>query len=371
MVNEQRLTDLFISLVQTDSPSGREGRLCQMLKDIFRHRGLEAVEDEAGRQTGGEAGNLLVSVPGKRSGPGILFCAHMDTVEPGRGVRAVIGEEGCIRSAGDTILGSDDKAAIAAIIETFDCLRENNISHPPLEFLFTIGEEQGLQGSKHFDFSRLQAEMAFILDDEHEPGSIVIKAPCQNEIEYIARGRAAHAGMNPEAGVNAIQAAAGALAALPCGRVDQETTCNFGTIEGGTARNIVADFCRVKGEARSLEKGKLEALTSDLASGFAREVEKRGARAEVQVKFLYPSVNLDAGHPVVEQARRAAEIAGLQTRLVNSGGGSDANIINGHGIPCVNLGVGMQSVHTCQEFIRIEDLVAAARWLVAIAALES
>ncbi|HWP95888.1 MAG TPA: M20/M25/M40 family metallo-hydrolase [Syntrophomonadaceae bacterium] len=368
MVNEQRLVDLFISLVQTDSPSGREGGLRDLLKEIFAQRGLKAEEDQAGPQLGGQSGNLLVSIPGDDSVPALLFCAHMDTVEPGRGVRAVKGQDGCIRSSGDTILGSDDKAAIAAMIEAYDSLRENHITHPPLEFLFTVSEEQGLMGSKQYDFSALRAQLAFVLDDGHEPGSIVVRAPCQNEIEYIARGKAAHAGMSPETGINAIQAAAGALAAMACGRIDEETTCNFGTIEGGIARNIVPDVCRVKGESRSLEPAKLEALTADLIKVFTREVEKRGAQAEVQVKFLYPAINLDDKEEVIRLAWQASEDINLKAQLVNTGGGSDANIINGHGIPCANLGVGMQAVHTCQEYIRVKDLVDAARWLVAIAA---
>jgi len=366
MINEERLQKRFIELVEIDSPSGHEARLRDFLKDIWQQRGLFIEEDEAGRRLGGDSGNILIRVPGTRPGPAILFCAHMDTVEPGRGIKARVDEDGYIRSAGETILGSDDKVAIAALLEVYDCLQENQLPYPDLEFLFTVSEEQGLLGSKEFDFSKLKATLAYVLDDGHPPGSIVVRSPCQNGMEYIVKGQAAHAGMNPEKGVNAIQAAAAALAKMPCGRIDEETTCNFGLIQGGTARNIVADYCKIYGEARSLNEKKLESLSEKLKSIFIEEVERYGASAEVNVKFLYPAVTLDASQEVCRLAQKAASRIGLPCREVSTGGGSDASIINGHGIPCANLSVGMQEVHTCQEQIAVDDISRVARWILAI-----
>lgn len=366
MVNGKRLIDSFVKMAEIDSVSGREGRFKDYLVQELKRRGLQVMEDQAGQALGGDAGNLLAVWPGSK-GPAILFCAHMDTVQPGIGVKAQVNDDR-ITSAGDTILGSDDKAGIAALLEAIDCIQEQNLSHPDVEILFTVGEEQGLQGSKQFDFKLLKAQMGFVLDGGGDPGEIIIQSPCQNEIEYIAYGKSAHAGINPEEGVNAIHLASKALAVMPCGRIDEETTCNLGIIEGGTARNIVADVCRVKGESRSLQRSKLDELTNRLVSIFKEEVEKGGGRAEVQVTFLYPEINLDQDAPVVQLAVRAAERAGLKPVLTSTGGGSDASIINGQGIPCVNLGIGMRQVHTTSEYILIDDLVKDAEYIMEIIA---
>lgn len=365
MVNKERLLQSFVKLVETDSPSMREGKVRDLLKAELSRRGIVSEEDRAAESLGGEAGNLLARIAGTLPGPPILFAAHMDTVEPARGVRAKV-QDGVVASRGDTILGADDKAAVAAILEALDVLQEKGYSHPPLELLFTVGEEQGLKGAKAFDFGRLQSKIGYVLDAGGNPGTIVLQSPCQNEMEFRVKGKAAHAGINPEEGLNAIHVAAAALAMMPCGRIDEETTCNFGTITGGTARNIVADSCIIWGEARSLNRSKLEALTHRLVVGFQEEVGKKGGDAEVKVHFLYPEIQLDASEEVVQRALRAARHIGLQPRLTSTGGGSDASIINGAGIRCANLGIGMQKVHTTEEFIRIDDLVHDAQWVVAI-----
>ncbi len=364
-VREQRLVDLFIKLVQTDSPSWQEGAMRDLLCQEFASRGLKAWEDDAASVVGGQSGNLLVKIPGNGPGPALLFAAHMDTVQPGSGVQAQV-TEGIIRSSGTTILGSDDKAGIAALIEALDVIMETGEQHPPLEFLFTVCEEQGLLGSKAFDFSQLESKIAYVLDAGGAPGSVVVQSPCQNEIAYTVIGKPAHAGINPEDGINAIQVAARALAGMPCGRLDEETTCNFGIIEGGVARNIVPELCRIKGEARSHNREKLDLLTGQLADTFRHQVKEQGARAEVEVKFLYPEIKLDPQEAVVTLAVRAAEDIGLKPALIKTGGGSDASFVHEGGIRCANLGTGMSSVHTCDEFIRIQDLVDNARWVLAI-----
>jgi tripeptide aminopeptidase len=355
MINEQRLVQNFMAMVEIPSVSGREGKMRDFLISIFKERGLLLEEDEAGKIIGGESGNLLLKMPGTIEKEPVLLAAHMDTVQPGEGIKPV-SDGTVIRSSGTTILGGDDKAAIAALLEAVDLIQENNLAHPPLEILFTVGEEQGLKGAKAFNFDKLSAKMAYTLDGGGEPGTIIIKSPCQNEIEYRVYGQAAHAGINPEKGVNAIQAAAMAIAKMPAGRIDAETTCNLGIIQGGTARNIVADWCTIKGEARSLKRSKLDQVTELLKNTFTQEVEKYGARAEVKITFLYPEISLSMEEDVVKRAVAAVQRAGLKPVLESTGGGSDASIINGAGIPCVNLGIGMSNVHTCQEYIKISDL---------------
>ncbi len=366
MVNEKRLVDLFINLVETDSTSRHESRIRDLLIRHFKARGLNPEEDGAAGILNGDSGNLLVRVAGSADKPPVLFAAHMDTVKPGEGVKAVIGDDRIIRSQGDTILGSDDKAAIAALLEAYEVIREEQIPHPPLELLFTAAEEQGLMGAKAFDFNLLESKLAYVLDDNNDPGTIVIKSPCQNEIEYQVQGRAAHAGMNPEDGINAIQLAAQALAQMPCGRIDENTTCNFGIIKGGLARNIVAPHCRIKGEARSHTREKLDQLSEHLKNTFINEVEKRGGQAQVHLEFLYPEVALEPEEEVVQRAVRAGRRLGLNPRLAATGGGSDASVINGHGIRCVNLGVGMKNVHTTGEYIAIDHLVQDVKLILAI-----
>lgn len=365
MVNEQRLVDLFVRLVEIDSETGNEAKFKDYLIEEFAARGIKAIEDETASIVGGNAGNLLVRIPGTVAAKPLLFSAHMDTVSPGVGIKAVVEAE-IIKSRGNTILGSDDKAAIAALLEAYDVLKENNIAHPPLEFLFTVGEEQGLNGAKAFDYSVLESEIGYVLDAGGLPGTIIIKSPAQNEIDYQVYGKAAHAGINPEDGANAIKLAALAISQMPSGRIDAETTCNFGLIKGGKAQNIVADYCEIKGEARSLNREKLDNITKELVDTFNEIVKNGGGKPEVEVTFLYPEISLDSDDEVVQLAVKAVESIGLEPFITSTGGGSDASIINGKGIPCVNLGIGMQKVHTNEEFILVKDLVDDVRLVLGI-----
>lgn len=366
MVNSDRLVKLFMEMVETSSVSGQEGAFRDYLQNHFSVRGLQGEEDDAASRLGGNSGNLLFRIEGTVTAEPILFLAHMDTVVPGEGIKAILGDDGIIRSEGTTILGSDDKAGVAAILEAYEVLIEKGLDYPPLELLFTVSEEQGLLGARSFDYSRLKSTIAYVLDSGGAPGTIVTQSPCQNEIEYRVTGKAAHAGINPEDGINAIQIMSKALAVMPCGRINASTTCNFGMIEGGQARNIVAESCKVRGEARSLQRFELDRLTQQLQDTFISEVSKNGGQPEVQVKFLYPEITLDAQEKVVSLAVQAAQSIGLNIELVGTGGGSDASIVNRHKIPCANLGIGMSCVHTTDEYIRVEDLVKDAELVLAI-----
>lgn len=366
MVNADRLVKLFMEMVEISSVSGQESAFRDYLQRHFSARGLHCMEDEAGTALAGNSGNLLVKIAGTADASPILFLTHMDTVVPGQGIKAVLGDDQVIRSDGTTILGSDDKAGVAAILEAYDVLLEKGLAYPPLELLFTVSEEQGLLGAKHFDFSQVKSPIAYALDSSGQPGTIVYKSPCQNEIEYQVQGKAAHAGINPEEGMNAIQLMSKALAVMPCGRINASTTCNFGTIEGGKARNIVAEYCIAKGEARSLERTELDRLTGELTATFTREVEKNGGKAEIKVTYLYPEITLDPEEEVIRLAVAAAESIGLKPELVSTGGGSDASIVNENHIRCANLGIGMNAVHTTEEYIRVEDLIKDAELVLAI-----
>lgn len=364
MINESRILAEFLELVQIDSPSGSERAVADLLTARLKTLGFAVREDNAGQSTGG-AGNLIAVLPAAGGGAPLLLSAHMDTVEPGRGVRPVV-TDGVVRSSGDTILGADDKAGIAAIMEAVRVVREEGLAHGGLEVVFTIGEESGLWGAKQLDTGRLQSRLGFVLDGEGGPGCIVTQAPSQDKIGAMVRGRAAHAGVNPQDGINAIQVAARAVARMSLGRLDEETTANIGIISGGKAINIVPDACNLLGETRSLDGAKRQALTESVSRILRETAAESGATVDISVETLYQSFALAPSDPVVQAAAQAAGRLGLKAQLVKTGGGSDANIFNQKGIPTANLGIAMQKVHTTEEFIRAADLVDSARWLVEI-----
>ena len=361
-INEERLTREFIRLAEIASPSFREREIADYLKQRLAGLGLEVTEDDTGSRIGGDTGNIYACLPGDKNRAAFFLCAHMDTVNPANGVKVVF-KDGVFRSEGSTVLGGDDKAGIAAIIEVLEMLRQQPAPHGDLEILFTVGEEQGLLGSKHFDYGRLKSKFGYVLDSSGDPGTMIVAAPTQNVLDVIIRGRAAHAGIEPERGINAIQVAGQALARLPLGRIDAETTSNMGVIQGGKATNIIPDSCFIQGEVRSLNRAKMDSLTSEIVSEFTRVAEAAGAKSEVRVTFQYPEFRLDQELPALRIAAGAAGKAGLKISYETSGGGSDANNINATGRTAVNLGIGMQQVHTTDEWLRLSDLVADVRWL--------
>ncbi|MRR31307.1 M20/M25/M40 family metallo-hydrolase, partial [bacterium] len=337
----------------------------KLLRSRLESLGMNVYEDGAGVALNGESGNLIAWKEGTIAGPSLFFCAHMDTVVPGMGIIPVV-EDGSVRSSGDTVLGSDDKAGIAGILEALQVIKDRGLAHVPVEVIFTVSEEVGLMGSKHLEFERVRSKLGYVLDADGQIGNIVIEGPTQNEFEIRVQGRAAHAGINPEEGVNAIVCAAHAIEHLRVGRIDEETTCNIGTINGGRARNIVADECLVHGEARSHSPAKLEKLTMEIIKTFEDKIAEKGGQCQVQLKHLYSEIKLSKDEQVVQMACRAARALGREPVLTRTGGGSDANIFNGQGFRCANLGVGMKKVHTTEEFIRIEDLVDNARFILKI-----
>lgn len=365
MVNSERILNEFLELVQVDSVSGKERGMADLLKEKLLRLGLEVYEDNAGREVGSDTGNIIGRLPGQNGCPVLLLSAHMDTVEPGRGVKPLVDGE-CVRSSGDTVLGSDDKAGIVAILEVLRLIRENKIEHGGLEVVFTIWEEGGLFGSKNLDYSQLSATAGFVLDSDGPPGTIVTRAPWQDHIGATITGRSAHAGMNPEAGVNAIIVASQAIAGMKIGRIDEETTSNIGIISGGKATNIVPDSVTIQGEARSLDHAKLAAQTKHMCDTLQKAADKFGAKVRIMVDRQYDGFSLDEQSLPVRLALRAAKKLDLTARLKNTGGGSDANIFNSKGIPAVVLGIGMSKVHTTEEFISLTDLTGNARYLLEI-----
>jgi len=377
MVNRDRLAETFKELVAIDSISKEEGKIAGEIRSILESLGAQTFVDGAGEKIGSDTGNLIAKLKGNTEAPPLLLNAHMDTVEPGRGVRAVL-KDGVFTSDGTTILGADDKSAIAIIIETVRILLENKLPYGPLELVFTVSEETGLLGAKHLDFNLITAAYGFALDATDTEG-IVTRAPSANRLEFRVYGKDAHAGASPEKGINAILLASKAIAPLEIGRIDHETTCNIGVFEGGEAINIVPSLVTVKGEARSHDDDKLETVTNGIVASFKNAVEKyRGSgsgdglpRLEYQVDSDFRRTLIPDDHPVVTLASRAAENLGKKMVTKRSGGGADANVFFEKGIMTGVLGTGMRDMHTVRESVRLDDMVQATELLLEIIRLQA
>lgn len=366
-VNQQRLLDEFLELVQIDAATKDERLIADALKPKLEALGFSVTEDDTGAKIGGNTGNLIATLDGNKDAPALLFCAHMDRVEPGRGIKPVV-EGGMVKSDGTTILASDDVAGIAAILEAVRVVQEQQIPHGRLEILFTVAEEGGLYGAKSLAPDMLQAEAGYFLDSGGPVGTIVVQAPAQKNVTVTIHGKAAHAGVAPEQGISAILVAAEALTKMKLGRIDAETTANFGVIQGGTATNIIPDRVDLKGEARSLVQEKLERQAEHMVEVIENTCAAHGVTADIVVGDSYGSFRLTEDDYVVKLAVQAAKALGLEPRLESTGGGSDANIINGYGVPSVILGMGYTNVHTTSEAIPVDQLNAAAQFVLQIIA---
>lgn len=367
MINHERLLNEFLELVQIDSETKEEAEIAKVLKQKFSDLGVEVFEDDTMGETGHGAGNLICTLKGNKEGVDtIYFTSHMDTVVPAKGVKPTLKDDGYIYSDGTTILGADDKAGLATMLESVRVLNENNISHGDIQFIITAGEESGLVGAKALDSSLVKAKYGFALDSDGKVGNIIVAAPTQAKVRATIYGKTAHAGVAPEKGVSAITIAAKAISKMPLGRIDEETTANIGRFEGGKATNIVCEQADILAEARSLVPEKMEAQVEKMKAAFETVAEEMGGKAEVEVQVMYPGFKFKDGDEVVEVAKRAAKKIGRPSELLTSGGGSDANVIAGFGVPTVNLAVGYEEIHTKSERMPVEELNKLSEMVVAI-----
>ncbi|TDM13179.1 M20/M25/M40 family metallo-hydrolase [Macrococcus lamae] len=355
MINSQRLVETFVELVSIDSETGHEREIADHLKGLFTELGLEVAEDDSQKSTGFGAGNLIINMKGTTDQTPIYFSCHMDTVTPGKNINPVI-KDGIIASDGTTILGADDKAGIATLIEVIRVIQEENLPHGDIQLIISVGEESQLVGAKAFDSKYLTAEFGFALDSGNTVGTIVTAAPSQAKVETVISGVTAHAGVAPEKGISAINIAAKAVSRMTLGRIDHETTANIGRFEGGTVTNIVADSCYLLSEARSINQDKLDKQVAHMKETFERTAQEMGGSADVKVIPAYPSFNVAEDAKVVQVAKQAAENIGISPELIHSGGGSDANIFNSFGVPTIVLAVGYQEIHTKHEKMPIDQL---------------
>ncbi len=375
-INRDRLADTFLNLVRIDSPSRHEGRVAKWLKDWFKDfPGAVVTEDGSAIETGSDTGNLVIRLKGNQEKPPLFFNAHMDTVEPGRGIKPVF-DGSVFKSDGATVLGGDDKAAIAILLEAVNCLQENKLNFGPIELVFTTCEEIGLLGAKALDTSILLSKAGFALDST-DPDAVINRAPAAIRFNIEVHGLSAHAGINPDKGINAIKIAAEAITKAPQGRIDEDTTCNIGLIKGGTATNIIPALVEVEGEVRSHEASMLRKIQDEIIGCFHQAVENYHGHTEdipkAKAPFInsairddYPLMSVPEGHPIVTTVLQAGKGMGRNLYLKKTGGGSDANIFNQKGLTTVILGIGMQKVHTTAEFIRLSDMVASCHLVLEI-----
>ncbi len=357
MINRERIVQTFVELVAIDSPSGDEEAIAAELEHRLLALGLGCSQDAAG--------NVLATRPGV--GEPILLSAHMDTVEPGRGIQPIWDGPDIIRTDGSTILGADNKGGCAVILEVIQSAIEDGAATRPIEVAISRGEEIGLIGAQNMDYSRITAKVAVVIDSGGPPASIQGQAPYHYTYTIAVKGKAAHAGVEPEKGIPAITIAAEAVLGMPQGRIDFETTGNVGTIHGGLVRNAVPEECVIEGEMRSMEFEKVETLVSS-AKTHLDEVRSRypGARVDGRFHLGYPGYKLEPGDPAADLVFGVLRELGMEPDPHPVGGGTDGNVFRGHGISSIVIGRGGYNQHTKDEYLVVPEMLDCARVVEAV-----
>jgi tripeptide aminopeptidase len=352
------LVDLFLELCAMPSPSGSERAVADRVAAYLTDLGLEWDEDDAAATLDGDTGNIYCRIPPTNGSLGtpIFLCAHTDTVPPGTTIDPVVDEDGIVRNAAGTILGSDNKAAVVVMLEAVRQILDEGREHAGIELLFTPQEEVSLRGADAFDHSRFVATTGYVYDQGAAIGEIVLGSPHARLLDFRFHGAAAHAGMHPEDGRSAIAAASRAIADFRLGRVDEETSANVGVISGGTARNVVPEWCSFTAEVRSHDEAKAVDLAREMLESAAFAASLADCEVESQVRPSFPGYRFRESDPPVRLASEALERAGYTPTYALSGGGADANVFNTRGLQCVNLANGMMEIHTPDEHIAVADL---------------
>jgi tripeptide aminopeptidase len=353
------VVELFTQLAAVPSPPGEEREVADRIAGYLGEIGLAVDEDDAGERIGSTAGNLLSRIePTTDAGTSLFLCAHLDTVPPDGPLKPVVDDEGIVRNAGGTILGADNKAAVAAMLEAVRRVLAEDRPHAGIELLFTPKEEIGLLGAAAFDHSRLNAQVGYVYDMAAPIGVVILGSPHSHSMQVRFHGRAAHSGMYPEEGRSAIAAAAHAISDLRLGRLDEDTTTNVGLIEGGTAGNIVPEYCTFLAEARSHDERKLADVVQEMLDAVAFAAGLEECEVETEVHKSYRGYRFRRDDVAVRIASDALAASGFEPRFGLTGGAADANVFNERGLACVNLANGMTDIHTPDERIAVADLEA-------------
>jgi len=352
-VGVSRLQETFVRLCEIRSPTGEEREIADSVAVELRALGLEVSEDEAAVPAEAGAGNLLARLPGE-SDEWVMFCAHLDTV-PHKGLVEVVNDEGVFRSRGETILGADNKAAVAVFMELVARYAE---TPPPvgIELVLTVAEEQGLRGAKAFDSSVLRSRVGFVLDHAGPVGEVIVATPTQQKILADFTGVEAHAGIKPEDGSSAIAAAAAAISRMELGRLDEQTTANVGLIKGGTSGNVVPGHCWIQAETRSRDAGRAAEVAGQISDACAWGASEHGCDVDVRLEELFRGYEVPSSSPALQLAEAGVRAAGVEPVRAAIGGGSDANVFRLNGFDCVLLANGTDLVHTEDEHVPASSL---------------
>ncbi|BAE82901.1 M20/M25/M40 family metallo-hydrolase [Desulfitobacterium hafniense] len=367
-INEKRLIASFCDLVAIDSLSYRERDMADELLRRLKRLGFEVWEDDAGPKIGGSAGNIIAKLKGIVDKEALLFTAHMDTVQPGTAKTPLLSGKR-IHTDGTTVLGGDDAAGIACILEMAASLREHKLDHGDIYVIFTVAEEMGLQGAKNLNpavMEKVKANYGFVLDDAGKAGGVVAAAPAHVKRHITIRGKSAHAGVEPEKGIDAVRIMAEAVYHMQLGRLDEETTANLGMIKGGEAGNTVCGQLEILGEVRSRNPEKLTKQLKAMQRGFEEAARNWGGAVEFEDELLYGAIDLRRHPDLQKLLEKAAEKIGLPMDYHSSGGGSDANILNSLGFPCVTLSSAFYAMHTVQEYVDIEEMIRLTEFMLSI-----
>ena len=368
-INEKRMVQTFVELAKISSLSGQEAGVARYLERTLKGMGAEIRLDDAGRKTGGSTGNLIANFRGSARCEPFLLSAHMDTVGPAGGVKPVIHSDR-ITSDGSTVLGADCKAGITVILEAMRTLLDGGAPHPPVEAVFTISEETALLGAKHLDYSLLKARHGILFDNELPFEYVVTRAPAAETMDISVYGVAAHSGVAPEKGISAIKLVSKAIASMKLGRIDAETTANIGRIGGGNAINIIPPRVNMQGEIRSRSLSKLSKQKAHMENCFRKAVRAASVkvngrvlrpRYELLTERKFPGLAVGGTNPVLPLISAGMKDMGMSMRTAASGGGTDANIMFGHGIETPVLATGMREVHTTGEYLDLKDFFNSAR----------
>ncbi len=368
MISKERLLKSFLEILSIKSPSGNEEEITKTVGKKLKDLGLSVDVDNCGPRIGSNSGNLIGYYRTKNPSGGkpLFLAAHVDTVGLNGDVVPVISDGKIYNKNRKCILGGDDKVAVAAIIEALTVIKEDNLSTGDIYVVFTISEEIGLLGSKCLDLGLVKADYGFALDSDGDIGEIINRGPYQNSINADFKGKEAHAGVEPEKGINAIKSASIALCNMKLGRIDRKSTSNVGKISGGTARNIVAGEAKIELEARSLNLSRLDKITKSMINCLKKSASKTGAILNYEIIREYDGFEINNDEVPVVVAEHAIKKLGIKPRIVSSGGGSDVNVFNSKGKKSVNLSSGMEKIHTSDEFVKVEEIVKLAELIVEI-----
>jgi|WetSurMetagenome_2_1015567.scaffolds.fasta_scaffold00176_31 tripeptide aminopeptidase len=349
-INRKRLLSSFVDLVRIDSPSFKEKKIGDYLAQRLSKAGCSVRFQDYKKSF-----NLIATLKGKKSCCPLMLSAHMDTIEPTAGISFAI-DSTSVRTTGNTVLGSDDKSALAQILEVVTVLGERDIPHGDIEIVFSSAEETGLVGARNLDFNRIRSRHALVLDSGGSVGNLVVGAPTHLRYKITVTGKSAHAGMEPEKGISSIRVASAIITSVPDGRIDNDTTANIGIIEGGTATNVVPKITVIQGELRSHCRNTLLKTKKKIFDNARLIARQHGARLTIEHEIEYLAFRVPKTNPFLKYLSGVYMSLGIEPSLVRTGGGSDANIFHQHGIMAINISNGMQNVHSPEEFILLDDL---------------